>query len=129
MTAAEYISAGYNISLQLSQALIDRAEADVKQAYITPLTEAYDTPLAQAAMMNLVELYCLQHSLFATRAGAKEKTTPQSQTPSRWDLLAQSSAVCSMKLNALAAAAGVKRWQVQVTDICGILFRTNYLSL
>lgn len=131
MTAQEYKQAGFTeLSVLIPQSAIDRAEADVKQAYITPIVgeEANDTA-TRDAVMNLTVLLLMQRTLFATRSGAKEKATPQSYTADRWDILSQASATCAMKIKALADAYNVKGTRRKVNDICGIYFRTNFLGL
>lgn len=132
MSIEDYKEAGYLISVHISQAIIDKAEADVRQAYINPLDTLADTTVpgvAREALMELTYLLCLQRSIFATRSGAKEKTAANSYTPTRWDLLSQCSSVCVLKMGAFAESAHVLRWEKKVKDICGILFNTNFLSL
>ena len=132
MSIDDYKQAGYLMSVHISQEIIDRAEADVLKAYIYPLDATVNVTIpgtARAAAMELANLLVLQRSIFATRSGAKEKTSANSFTASRWDLLSQCSASCVLKMQAFADEVHAGRWQKTVTDICGILFNTNYICL
>lgn len=133
MTAQDYRQAGfYEISLQLDAAFISRAEDDIMQAYIQPIVPDVDINSdmeARNALMNLTVLLIMQRSAFATRSGAKEKMTPQSDTASRWDILSQQAATCAMKLSKLADKYNIKVPEDKVIDICGIYFSTHYLNV
>lgn len=132
MSTEDYKQAGYMLSANVAQAVIDKAEKDVLQAYIAPIDADADTTsegIARDTLMELAYLACLQRSIFATRSGAKEKQTPQSNTATRWDVLSQQSAICAMRLRAFAEQAQVKDYRKRIVDICGIFFNTNYLAL
>lgn len=132
MTAQDYRTAGYSVALQMEQAVIDRAEGDVCAAYIVPLLgTAYDTEDAdtRAAIMCLSYLLMQERTAQVTRAGGKRKDITQSSTPTFSDLLAQNAATCALRLERLAAAAGVQDWRDKVTDICRIFFKSNFLSM
>ncbi len=132
MSITDYRQAGFLVSVHIEQAIIDRAERDVMQAYIEPIVSDADLSaslVAREAFMQLVCLLCLQRSIIATRSGAKEKTTPQSMTADRWNILSQESLTAIMKMQRLADDAGVAEWHKRVTDICGILFNTQYIGI
>lgn len=132
MSIEDYKQAGYSVSALIAQAQIDRAEADVMQAYIMPLqadADPIEDVLCRRALMELVMLLVLQRSIFATRSGAKEKQMPQSYSADRWNILSQSAMVCSMKLRTYAESTGVTDWRKRITDICGVYFDTNFLNL
>ena len=132
MSIEDYKQAGFLMSVQIPQAVIDRAEADAMQAYILPIQPNADVTSAGAAkdaLMSLADLLVKQRSVFATRSGAKEKTTPQSQTADDWRILRQCAATCSLKMSALAQNAGVDYWEDKVKDICGILYKTNFVGV
>lgn len=119
------------MSSQIDQTKIDLAEADVTRAYLVPLGLNYDTVQedVRATIMALAFLCVLQRSSFATRAGAKDKTSAQSVQADKWNLLEQWAEPCKMRLHALAKAQGVcKPWRV-VHDICGLYYNTHFIGL
>lgn len=132
MSVDDYRQAGFLMSVHISQAIVDRAERDVQQAYIEPLGVEVDTEsdgIGRETLMQLAHTLCLQRTIFATRSGAKEKQTPQSQQADRWAVLSEDAGTCAMKMQRLADELGVAHWWDKVTDICGILFKTQYLGL
>ena len=132
MSIEDYKQAGFLTSVQIQQAIVDKAEADAMQAYILPIAPDADTTevgAAREALMSLADLLVKQRTIFATRSGAKEKTTPQSQSADDWRILRQCAATCALKLSTLAQSAGVGDWENKVTDICGILYKTNFIGL
>ena len=77
MTAQDFISNGYKVSLQIQQGEIDRAVADVTAAYVDKVTIDNTTTTARAAIMQLAFILLCQRNTFATRAGGKLKLSPQ----------------------------------------------------
>lgn len=77
MTAQEFISNGYKVSLQIQQGEIDRAVADVTVAYVDKVTTDNTTTTAKAAIMQLAFILLCQRNTFVTRAGGKLKLSPQ----------------------------------------------------
>lgn len=126
MTKDQYQDAGFRLSLQIEQADIDRAENEVKTAYIAPITTDYTTELAKSAIMNLAFLWLLQHSIFATRAGAKTVNITSANTPANDDVLRQCAWDCHYALEALKQS--IDKDDVEVLDICRIYFKTNYFG-
>ena len=132
MSIEDYKEAGFLMSSVIPQSLIDKAEKDVLKAYIAPIAPDADTAsdgVARDTLMTLVELLVKQRSIFATRSGAKEKNVPQSMSANDWAILRQHAKDCALQLELLAKSEGVYEWETKVTDICNILFRTNYLGL
>lgn len=131
MDLQEYRCAGYLVSQNVSQTVIDGAEAEIKQAYILPVCPQADTtsPAVKAALMELTTLRLLQRTAQVTRAGGKAKTLSQSVIPTADELLQQHAATCCMRMTKLAESCGVERWEKIVTDICHILFKSNYFYL
>lgn len=130
MSIEEYRQAGFLLSSLITQAVVDKAERDASDAYIlriAPSVNITNHTTARSALMELAYLLVLQRSIFATRSGAKEKTTPQSYTANRWDILSQQAATAAMRLDMLAAEYNLKSWYDKVCDICGILFTTQIL--
>lgn len=130
MNVQDYKQAGFALSQQIEQPVIDRAEADIIQAYVVPVTGNTATTDADVrdAVSNLAYLLVLQRSIAGTRAGAKTKQTAQSTDASRLDLLSQQAAVCAQKVQVYAERVGVhKPWRV-CSDICGIYYKTQVLG-
>ena len=132
MTKDWYIQHGFKMSGQIDQAEIDRAEADVKKAYVDPIVNGATVPTAmretyENAIGNLAFLLLLQRSTFVTRAGAKIKTGYNSQNAGDWEQLQDAAMTCHVALEALRNAFGTK--DAKVTDICKIYFKTNFISL
>lgn len=129
MTKDWYIQHGFKMSSQIDQAEIDRAEADVVNAYIKQIVGDVTVPSAtrENAIANLAFLLLLQRSVFATRAGAKFKTGYNSQAAGDWEQLQSAATTCHVALEELRTAAGAK--DAKVTDICKIYFKTNFISL
>lgn len=127
MNASDYKAAGYALSQLIEQAIITRAENDVISAYIVPLLGHIPTndergaEPVKTAIMALSFLLVQQRSISATRAGAKNKLSEQSTTPSADDLLRQNAPICVNALRALDADAHKK-----VSDICRVYFVSNY---
>lgn len=123
-----YKAVGYTeVSANFPQALIDRAEQEVTMAYIEPILPEYasDDEDIRAAIMALAVLRMQQLSVFATRSGAKEKTTAESYTASRDSILLQYMRVCNLHLQKLRKKEGAISC-AKVDDICGIYFISNY---
>lgn len=129
MNVQDYRAAGFGLSTMIDQAVVTRAENDVVAAYIVPLCGNVPTadererePL-KTAIMSLSFLLVQQRSTFATRAGAKNKLSEQSSTPTYDDLLRQNGASCAIALKAIAPD---KEPSELCSDICRIFFKTNY---
>lgn len=90
MNVQDYRAAGFNLSIYIDEAALARAESDVKAAYIAPLVDDYDEDddPYKSTIMVLAYLLIMQRSVFATRAGGKQKNAPQSNTPTQAELLA-----------------------------------------
>ncbi len=127
MNAEQYRQAGYRVSMQVSQAEISRAEADVTEAYIAKVMPTYSTTDTDvtAAIMQLAFILLLQRAAVATRSGGKEKTAPslsENGYPSASDL-----ENADRLLHMIQTEAGVT--STLVDDICGIYYRTRFIAL
>lgn len=129
MTPTQYIAKGFRLSARITQAVIDRAETDIQQAYITPLqgTLLDNNAAVVDAKANLVYLLICQRSIIATKAGAKIKTTDTSTIATSEENVSEMGAVCKMKLDILRATDGANS-AGEVTDICKIYYKTNYFN-
>lgn len=128
MTPAEYIAKGFNVSAHIEQAQINRAEADVSEAYINPILPNIPTPTPDTvtdALANLSFLLLCQRNIAETRGGAKLKTTANSQNTGAWDALAEQAHTCAMYIDRLRELEGANK-TAKVKDICKIYFKTNF---
>lgn len=130
MTREYYQRQGYEVSSYIDEATIDRAERDVRAAYIAPIVGAAEIPdeQLQPIVANLAFLLLLQRTIFATRAGAKTKTGYNSADADAWAKLQQEATACHLKLETLRTFPGVNT-TAKVQDICKIYFKTNFISL
>ena len=127
MTAAQYQQAGYRVSLQVTQAEIDLAEADVTAAYIAKVAPTYsltDTDV-KAAVMQLAAILLLNRHAVATRSGGKTKDTPQQST----NAYASQGDVdnADRLLRKVQTVSGLP--SKLVDDIAGIYYRNTYIAL
>ena len=131
MNVQDYKNSGYALSVQIEQSHIDRAEADVKAAYLDPIAQRTDSnkDVYDGALMQLAYTLVLQRSIVATRAGAKEKTSAQSVSADRYNVQVQQAGMCQFKLSLFAKSAGVEKpWRL-VTDICKIYWKSFYKGM
>lgn len=127
MNAEQYRNAGYRISMQVSQAEISRAEADVTEAYIAKVAPSYSTTDAdiKAAIMQLAFILLLHRTAVATRSGGKEKTSPslsENGYPSQSDF--DNADRLLRKVQTIGGNVSVL-----VDDICGIYYRNKFMAL
>lgn len=130
ITIDNLIDWGYRVSNQIDQKQVTRANTEVLAAYVMPILGQGDEQHQEVidATVALTFLRLLQTSAYVTRAGAKEKTTPQSYTVDRWQLLSEMAEVCAMRIAQLRRSQWAEHPNAEVTDICGIYFRTQYFS-
>lgn len=128
MTAQDFISNGYKVSLQISQGEIDRAVADVTAAYVDKVTTDNTTTTASAAIMQLAFILLCQRNTFATRAGGKLKLSPQLSDNAQARQTDYDNA--DRLLRQLQAATGGIAGKIDkmVDDICMVYMR-SYLSM
>lgn len=128
MTIAEYRQAGYNVSATIAQAVIDRAEEDIKKAYIAPITDASVESDADVknAVICLSYLLVSQRKTFATNAGGRIKQNQFSETPNDGASIGELGQTCDMYLQILRKKAGARK-NAEVKDICRIYFLTSYI--
>ncbi|MGD7651427.1 hypothetical protein, partial [Ralstonia pseudosolanacearum] len=99
-------------------------------AYITPIVgnATVSQTVKERAIGNLAFFLILQRTIFATRAGAKVKTGYNSQDADAWAKLQQEATSCHLALEMLKKEPGVNQ-DADVTDICKLYFKTNFLNL
>lgn len=131
MTRQWYIEHGYKLSALIEQAEIDRAEDEVKAAYIKPIapqSTTQSTETAKKAIASLTVLLILQRSIFATRAGAKTKTGYNSTDADTWAILQQEATSCHLALEELKKQENTIP-DAEIMDICKIYFKTNFINI
>lgn len=128
MTPQDYANKGFPISLHIDQAVINRAEADVREAYVTPIVGTQTGDAVADATANLAFMLMAQRNVFVTRAGAKEKTNANSRAAEAWETLQEMAHTCAMKIDALRNLPGANK-TAEVHDICRIYFKTNFFYL
>ena len=128
MTAQDFISNGYKVSLQIQQGEFDRAVADVTAAYVDKVTTDNTTTTATAAIMQLAFILLCQRNTFATRAGGKLKLSPQLSDNAQARQTDYDNA--DRLLRQLQAATGGIAGKIDkmVDDIC-MLYMRSYLSM
>lgn len=130
MTRQWYQEHGFKMSSLIDETEIARAEADVTAAYIVPIVGTAIVPqtVRENTIANLAFLLLLQRTTFLTRAGAKTKTGYNSQDTGDWARLQDAATSCHLALQTLRTQTGVNA-DANVTDICKIYFKTNFISL
>lgn len=132
ITKEELQAQGFEVSLNCDQNAINRAENDINEAYIQPILDAGEeiTPagcILRKAKLDLIFLLLCQRNTHVTRAGAKIKTTLQSNNAQAWDIIAEMGAICDFDLMKLKEEVNAPK-NTPVNDICKIYFRTNFIS-
>lgn len=128
MTPADYKDAGFRMSLQMSQKIISRAETEVISSYITPIAPqlASTDSLYKRATMTLAFALMVKRNVFATRAGAKMKQSPEnSSDPEIWYNTETVNMDCDAVLRELRALEGSVK-DAKIVDVIGIYFKTNF---
>ena len=127
MTKEWYKSQGYHVGLEGTQEMIDRAEREVKVAYIEPILPSADFAkdevkqcLADLAFMRLLQL-----TLFVTRSGAKEKFGQHSANADNDAKFNEQGLVAANAVDTLRAMPGANA-TAKVNDICHLFFKSNF---
>lgn len=127
MTKEWYKSQGYHIGLEGTQEMIDRAEREVKAAYIAPILPSADFENADVkqCLADLAYMRMLQLTLFVTRSGAKEKFGDHSANASNDAKFYEQGMVAASAVDKLRAMEGANA-TAKVNDICHIFFKNNF---
>lgn len=119
MLKSDYIARGYRLSANIDQSQIDKAERDIKSAYILPLfVEAPDFTFEPflSCVMELSFIYIMKSRATATRSGGVNKERVHSNA----DIdLSQNYAVADMLLQAVRR---LSTSEGHTSDVCGIYF-------
>lgn len=131
MTIQLYKDKGYAIAESFDQRAIDRAEQDIKDAYILPLfgnDVNIEDENVLPLFMDLVFLLLSQRNVVLTRGGAKVKTAENSQNIDFERTLRDIGTMCNTRLQN-AADSKQTSWTTICKDICKISFKSNYYAL
>lgn len=129
MTKEWYKTHGYNLSINIDQLAIDRAERDVMAAYVRPILHDADPECDEEVahcVADLAILLLMQRNISITRSGAKEKTSVNSMSADGWRILEEMALTANMSLKRLRQMEGAVA-DAKVTDICKFKFTTNYI--
>lgn len=129
MTPQQYIAKGFRLSAHTEQAFIDRAEKDVRMCYIEPIIGTPTTPEPTEvtdALANLAFLLMMQRNAFATRSGAKMKSTQDSRDADMWAIQNEQTRTCHACLERLRRLNGSTA-DADVEDICSIYFKGTFI--
>lgn len=119
---------GYRVSVNTDQALIDRAEREVYEAYIAPIlpSSTMDDDEVAAAMMELSYVrMCAISNAVVTKSGAKEKTSASSVSADYESISSVHRPVCKMRISALRLLPGATKY-AKVNDILKLYYKTNF---
>ena len=127
MTKEWYKAQGYHVGVEGTQEMIDRAEREVKVAYIAPILPGadFDTDDVKRCLADLAYMRMMQLTTFVTRSGAKEKYSAHSASASDDAKFYEQGMVAASavdKLRAMDQAVADAR----IDDICHIFFKNNF---
>lgn len=127
MTKEWYKSQGYHIGLEGTQEVIDRAEREVKVAYVQPIlpNADFDEAGVKQCLADLAYMRMLQLTLFVTRSGAKEKTSNYSTNASADAKFYEQGKIAAAAVDSLRAMEGANA-SAKVNDICHLFFKSNF---
>ena len=127
MTKEWYKAHGYHIGMEGTQELIDRAEREVKAAYIDPILPSadYEDEAVMQCLADLAFARVLQNTIFVTRSGAKEKFGSQSANASADAKFYEQGRVAASAVDKLRLMSGANA-KAKVDDICYLFFVNTY---
>lgn len=130
MTKEWYKSKGYNLSINIDQAMIDKAERDAFIAYVKPILPTVEIDAEDIAdeLSELAFMLLLRRTLVVTRSGTKEKTNSNSQNAREWQALSEQAVEAAWAVELLRKRDGAVK-DAEVTDIASIYFKSNFISL
>lgn len=130
MTKNDYVNAGYKLSLQVEDAEVARAEREVVAAYIVPIIgeQTEYTGAAREAIMALSFFLLCKRKAWATRSGGTLKATAQSVRTDAETEQYEMAKSCHFWLERVRQIEGANAC-ANVEDVCGIYYKTNFISL
>lgn len=129
LTVVSLKAHGFNVSQQLDQSKVDRAEEEIKANYFTPLFSGaidYTVEPYYTALASLVFLLLVKRNVIVTRTGTEKKANEFANSVYESELseAIQSAAASYKSVRALRTIADGRP-----TDICGIYFKTNFIHI
>ena len=127
MTKEWYQEHGYRVGLEGTQQLIDRAEREVKAAYVQPIlpNANYSDTAVEQCVADLAFARLLQLTLFVTRSGAKEKFGNHSSNADADAKFAEQGQIAAAAVDKLRTMSGAIA-AAKVNDICNLFFKSNF---
>lgn len=120
MTAAEYIAAGYELSKNVEQTIIDKAEKDVKECYIYPiLGDGADLTNFKAEVMGLAFCMMLRRQANKTRYGVEIKSNPYGIQANSDNLMKEISGIALPIINKLKKNSTIDKPKIKDIIDCG----------
>jgi len=120
MTAAEYIAAGYELSKNVDQTIIDKAEKDVKECYIYPiLGDGADLTNFKAEVMGLAFCMMLRRQANKTRYGVEIKSNPYGIQANSDNLMKEISGIALPIINKLKKNSTIDKPKIKDIIDCG----------
>jgi hypothetical protein len=120
MTAAEYIAAGYELSKNVEQTIIDKAEKDVKECYIYPiLGDDADLTNFKAEVMGLAFCLMLRRQANKTRYGVEVKSNPYGIQANSDNLMKEISGIALPIINKLKKNSTIDKPKIKDIIDCG----------
>ena len=124
MTPQEYNTAGYKVSLQTSQDVINHLETLAVTNYIEPLVGTYNSQDAaqKAALMSVTFVALCKDQLFGTRSGGVRKNTAESEKSDLSTIYERAGVIAYANLEKLGDVR-------LCCDCFTIFFKSNYFSI
>ncbi len=120
MTAAEYIAAGYELSKNVEQTIIDKAEKDVKECYIYPiLGDGADLTNFKNEIMGLAFCLMLRRQANKTRYGVEIKSNPYGIQANSDNLMKEISGIALPIINKLKKNSTIDKPKIKDIIDCG----------
>jgi len=120
MTAAEYIAAGYELSKNVEQTIIDKAEKDVKECYIYPiLGDGADLTNFKAEVMGLAFCMMLRRQANKTRYGVEYKSNPYGIQANAENLMNEIAGISLPIINKLKKNSTIDKPKIKDIIDCG----------
>ena len=127
MTKEWYKAHGYHVGIEGTQEIVDRAEREVKAAYVLPiLPDAdFENEDVMQCLADLAYMRMLSLTTFVTRSGAKEKYGTNSASASNEAKYNEQCLVAAAAVDRLRQMEGADA-TARVDDICRIFFVNNF---
>lgn len=130
MNASDFISAGYKVSTLIAENEINKAVSDVTECYINRVLPSHQDTDAdvKAAVLALAFILLCRRSVFATRAGGKEKLSPAQSSfamPTQYDYDNADRLLKVLQRKEGGVSGSLDRI---VDDICEIYFKTAFFG-